>query len=170
MIFKGSFQAKPFHNAVTKPSHLLTNLLSEINRLVYRQICKWNNTPYLLIDLLMNQESWNETDQWNPLMTMQGNKQHNGTYKQIIYLQNYSNFKLVILYIKHTTEGLFSIQHTHESNFLKELLINKKWILTFWRSAESHKLTYLLVFFITEYYYISVLILPKSFSKRDLNK
>lgn len=126
MIFKGPFQAKPFHDAVMKPSTLLTYLLSEVNRLVYRQICEWNNTHYLLIDLLMNQENWNETEQWNLLMTTQGNKLHNGTYKEIIYIQKYSHFKLVILYINHTTERQFSIQHIHEFNFLKELLINEK--------------------------------------------
>lgn len=68
-------------------------------------------------------------------MTTHGNKLHDGTYKQIINIPpvcllhtviNYSNFKLVILYIKHTTERQLSIQHIHEFNFLKELLINEK--------------------------------------------
>lgn len=36
MIFKATLQATPFHDAVTKLSHLLTYLLSEVNTLVYR--------------------------------------------------------------------------------------------------------------------------------------
>lgn len=85
MISKGPSQPKPFYDAVTKLSHLLTYLLSQVKGFIDNFANELTLVIYLyllVISSLMSRESWNENEQRNLVTMTQEIKLYNSIYKQ----------------------------------------------------------------------------------------